>query len=74
MPRNVAVRAPNAVFGDAAAPDGKAIPMPMLMVLWMITSSFLAMSSCTDKVRPSPSSNSRGTRARFMVSGWRIGI
>ena len=41
---------------------GQAILTPMLMVLMMITGDFLAMSSSTDNVRPSPA-----------PSVWRIG-
>ena len=41
---------------------GHAILTPMLMVLMMITGDFLAMSSTTDNVEPSPQPNS-----------WRIG-
>ena len=41
---------------------GQAILTPMLMVLMMVTGDFLAMSSSTDNVRPSPT-----------PSVWRIG-
>jgi H+-transporting ATPase len=41
---------------------GQAILTPMLMVLMMVTGDFLAMSSSTDNVRPSP-----------VPSVWRIG-
>jgi H+-transporting ATPase len=41
---------------------GRAILTPMLMVLMMVTGDFLAMSSSTDNVRPSPT-----------PSVWRIG-
>jgi H+-transporting ATPase len=36
---------------------GQAILTPMLMVLMMVTGDFLAMSSSTDNVRPSPTPN-----------------
>jgi len=36
---------------------GQAILTPMLMVLMMVTGDFLAMSSSTDNVRPSPKPN-----------------
>jgi H+-transporting ATPase len=52
---------------------GHAILTPTLMVLIMVTGDFLAMSSSTDNVRPSPTPNVWRTR-NLMICGVVMGI
>ena len=60
-------------LGAGLVITGQAILTPTLMVLMMVTGDFLAMSSSTDNVRPSPSPNIWRTR-NLTIAGVIMGL